>query len=253
MDPVLVQIGPVLIRWYGVMMAATILTALWVAFRVGPLVGVSREQVDRMAIPFILLAFAGARAGYVLSHPAEFAHPIEILRLDHGGLTSHGAIAGGILALWWGMRRSGVRLWDFADATVWVIPLGNVFVRFGNFMNGELYGDPTTLPWGVTFPNVPGPRHPLQLYEMLLALIILAVTLPLVKRRSFSGQLFWTVVLLTSLARIALDLLRSEDRVWGVLTLGQIPAALLVAAGLWVLLRARRTTERSAQPAARTS
>ena len=253
MDPVLVQIGPVVIRWYGVMMAVTILTALWVAYRIGPLVGVGREQVDRIAVPFILLAFAGARIGYAVSHPAEFAHPLEILRLDHGGLTSHGAIAGGLVALWWGVRRTGVRLWDFADATVWVIPLGNVFVRFGNFMNGELYGDPTTLPWAVTFPGVPGPRHPLQFYEMLLALVILAVTLPTVKRRAFSGQLFWTVVVLTSLGRIALDLLRSEDRVWGVLTLGQLPAAVLVVAGLWFLLSARKSTGRAARPAARTS
>lgn len=253
MDPVLVHIGPIVIRWYGVMMAATILTALWVASRVGPLVGVGREQVDRIAVPFILLAFAGARIGYVISHPAEFAHPLEILRLDHGGLTSHGAIAGGLIALWWGVRRTGVRLWDFADATVWVIPLGNVFVRFGNFMNGELYGDRTTLPWAVTFPGIAGARHPLQLYEMLLALVILAVTLPLVKRRAFSGQLFWTIVVLTSLGRIALDLLRSEDRVWGALTLGQIPAALLVVVGLGVLLRARKSRGRAAQPVVRTS
>jgi phosphatidylglycerol:prolipoprotein diacylglycerol transferase len=240
MDPVLVQIGPVLIRWYGVMMAATILTALWAAYRLGPQVGVTQEQVDRIAVPFILLAFAGARLGYVLSHPTEFANPIEILRVDHGGLTSHGAIAGGFAALWWGMRRTGVRLWDFADATVWVIPIGNVFVRFGNFMNGELYGDPTTLPWAVTFPGVPGARHPLQIYEMLLALLILAVTLPVVKRRAFPGQLFWTIVVLTSLGRIGLDLLRSGDRVWGVLTLGQIPAVLLVLAGSWFLLTRRR-------------
>jgi len=253
MDPVLVQIGPVLIRWYGVMMAATILTALWTAYRLGPEVGVTREQVDRIAIPFILLAFAGARLGYVISHPAEFARPLEILRVDHGGLTSHGAIIGGFVALWWRWRRTGVRLWDVADATVWVIPIGNVFVRFGNFMNGELYGDPTTLPWAVTFSGVPGARHPLQLYEMLLALIILAVTLPMVKRRAFSGQLFWTVVMLTSLGRIALDLLRSEDRVWGVLTLGQIPAVLLVLLGAWFLLSRRGASEGSARPAGRTS
>ena len=151
MDPILVQFGPLIIRWYGVMMALMILTALWTATRLGPRVGVDRAQVDRLAIPMILLAFVGARLGYVVSHPAEFANPLEILRVDHGGLTSHGAIAGGLLALWWAARRTELRFWDAADATVWVIPIGNVFVRFGNFMNGELYGDPTTLPWAVTF------------------------------------------------------------------------------------------------------
>ena len=240
MDPILVQLGPIVIRWYGVMMALTILTALWAAGRIGPHLGVSRAQVDGLAVAMILLAFAGARLGYVISHPAEFASPGEILRVDHGGLTSHGAIAGGLLALWWASRRGGLHFWDAADTTVWVIPIGNVFVRFGNFMNGELYGDRTTLPWAVTFPGVPGARHPLQLYEMVLALIILAITLPRVGRRAFPGQLFWLVVVLTSLGRIGLDLLRSEDRIWGVVTLGQIPAALLAAVGTWVLLRRGR-------------
>ena len=239
MDPILVRFGPLIIRWYGVMMALTILTALWTAARLGPRVGVDRAQVDRLAIPMILLAFVGARLGYVVSHPAEFANSLEILRVDHGGLTSHGAIAGGLLALWWAARRTELRFWDAADATVWVIPVGNILVRFGNFMNGELYGDPTTLPWAVAFPDVPGARHPLQLYEMLLALIILAVTLPRTARRAFPGQLFWLVVVLTSLGRIVLDLLRSEDRVWSVVTLGQIPAVLLVVLGTWFLLSRR--------------
>jgi phosphatidylglycerol:prolipoprotein diacylglycerol transferase len=216
-------------------MAASILLALWAASRLGPHLGVDREHVDRLAIPAILLAFAGARLGYVLSHPAEFMNPLEILRVDHGGLTSHGAIAGGLVGVWRAARRSGFGFWDAADAVVWIIPIGNVLVRVGNFINGELFGDPTALPWGITFPGAAGPRHPLQLYEALLALVILTVTLPMTKRRAFPGQLFWLVVILTSLGRIALDLLRSEDRVWGVLTLGQIPAALLVIVGTWFL------------------
>lgn len=239
MDPILVQLGPITIRWYGVMMALTILTALWTAYRLGPRVGVSRDIVDRTAILFIVLAFVGARAGYVLSHLAEFSTPVEILRVDHGGLTSHGAIAGGLVALWIASRRTRARFWDLADATVWVVPIGNIFVRFGNFMNGELYGDPTSLPWAVTFPGVSQPRHPLQLYEMLLAGAILALTLPLTRRRAFSGQVFWTVLILTSIGRILLDLLRSEDRVWRAVTLGMIPAAVLIALGAWVLLRHR--------------
>lgn len=251
MDPVLVRFGPVIIRWYGVMVAVTILTALWAAARLGPRLGLSRDQVDRLSIPFILLAFLGARLGYVVSHPAEFHSLADVLRVNQGGLTSHGAIAGGFVALWWAARRGGVRFWDAADTTVWVIPLGNIFVRFGNFVNGELYGDRTALPWAVRFPGVEGARHPLQLYEMLLAVAILSVAGPMVGRRAFSGQLFWLVVVLTSLGRIALDLLRSEDRVWGVLTLGQIPAVLLVILGVWFLRS--RSSGGPARPGGRTS
>lgn len=235
MSPILFQFGPIVIRWYGVMMALTILATVGLAYRLGPRVGISTQALDRITVPFILLAFAGARLGYVLSHPAEFAHPVEILRLDHGGLTSHGAIAGGLLMLWIASRRQDLSLWRLADAVVWVIPIGNVFVRFGNFMNGELYGDMTTLPWAVTFPGVPGPRHPLQLYEMVFAVIVLAVTLPMTRRRTFPGQIFWMVLVLTSIGRILLDLFRSEDRVWWVITLGQIPAALLIVLGVWFL------------------
>ncbi len=240
MHPILVQFGPFVLRWYGVMMAATILSGVAVALRMGPRLGVPAAELDRLAVPFLLLTFIGARLGYVISHPGEFTSPAEIVRIWHGGLASHGALIGGFFALWWASRRRGLPLWSLADATVWAVPLGNIFVRFGNFMNGELYGDVTTVPWAVTFPGVAGPRHPLQIYEMLLAVIILAITLPLARRRKFPGQLFWTVLILVSLGRIGLDLFRSEDRVVGVLTLGQIPAALLLLAGVWFLARGMR-------------
>jgi phosphatidylglycerol:prolipoprotein diacylglycerol transferase len=252
MDPILVQLGPITVRWYGLMMAVTMLAGLFAAYRLGPRFGVAPAMVDRLSLPFILLAFLGARLGYVLSHPAEFADLVEVLRVDRGGLTSHGAIAGGLLALALAARRSGARFWDLADTVVWVVPLGNIFVRFGNFMNGELYGDPTTLPWGVTFPGVPAPRHPLPLYEMAFAAIILAVALPRAARRRFPGEPFWLVLTLTSIGRILLDLLRSEDRVLGVLTLGMIPAALIAAAGGWILLTRGRASAGPGRPAART-
>ncbi|MDQ7818984.1 MAG: prolipoprotein diacylglyceryl transferase [Armatimonadota bacterium] len=235
MDPVLVQWGPVVIRWYGVMMAVTIVLAVGAALRAGPRVGIPAEEIDRLAVPAIVLAFLGARLGYVLSHPSQFGSLVEVLRVDRGGLTSHGALAGGALGLWWAARRRGLDFWSLADAVVWAVPLGNIFVRLGNFINGELYGDPTTLPWGVTFPGVPQPRHPLQIYEMIWAAAILTLTWPRLGRRRFPGELFWTVIVLTSAGRIVWDLLRSHDRVVWVITLGHIPAAALLGAGVWYL------------------
>jgi phosphatidylglycerol:prolipoprotein diacylglycerol transferase len=157
-------------------------------------------------------------------------------------LTSHGAIVGGFLALWWASRTRDLPLWSLADITAWAIPIGNVFVRFGNFMNGELYGDMTTLPWGVVFPGVMGARHPLQLYEMLWAVIVIAIALPLTWRSRFPGQVFWTIMSLVSAGRIVFDLFRSEDRIVWVITLGQIPAAILLLLGIWFLARSGRTT-----------
>lgn len=243
MDPVLIQIGPLVIRWYGVMMAVTILTGAAMAYRYGPRFGIPTEELDRVTVPFILLAFAGARIGYVTSHPAEFASVVDMIRIDRGGLTSHGAIVGGLTAIVIASRRRALSLWDLTDTTAWVIPLGNIFVRFGNFMNGELYGDVTSLSWAVTFPGVPGPRHPLQIYEMIFALAILWVVVRLARHRRFAGQIFWTVVVLTSVGRIFLDLLRSEDRVFWVITLGQIPAALLIVLGVWFLFARRKSSQ----------
>lgn len=237
MDPVLIELGPFVIRWYGIMMALMILLAVVMAYRYGPRFGVPPQELDRLTIPFIIIAVIGARVGYVLSHPAEFAHPLEILRIDRGGLTSHGAIAGALILLWVTSRRRNLSFWSLADTTAWAVPLGNVFVRFGNFMNGELYGDITRLPWAVTFPGVPGPRHPLQIYEMILGLIVLLIAMRVANRRRFPGELFWTVMILSSIGRIFLDLLRSEDRVLWVLTLGHIPAIVLLFAGIWFLGR----------------
>lgn len=241
MNPVIVEIGPFVIRWYGVMMALMIVLAVATAYRYGPRFGVPAKELDRLTLPFVLTAVIGARVGYVLSHPAEFTNPLEILRIDHGGLTSHGAIAGALVLLWMTSHRRHLSFWSLADTTVWAVPLGNILVRFGNFMNGELYGDETGLPWGVTFPTTPGPRHPLQIYEMILAAGVLLAAARVAQRRRFDGEVFWTTMVLSSIARIALDLLRSEDRVFWVLTLGHVPAIILLFAGLWFLGRRAKT------------
>ncbi|MGH2359552.1 MAG: prolipoprotein diacylglyceryl transferase, partial [bacterium] len=237
MNPVIVEVGPLVIRWYGVMMALMILLAVAMAYRYGPRLGVPTRELDRLTVPFVVTAFIGARVGYVLSHPAEFTNPLEILRIDHGGLTSHGAIAAALILLWLTSRRRHLSFWSLADTTAWAVPLGNILVRFGNFMNGELYGDRTHLPWGVIFPGVPGPRHPLQIYEMILGAGVLLAAVRVAERRRFEGEVFWTTMVLSSIARIALDLLRTEDRVVWVLTLGHIPALILLVVGIWFLAR----------------
>ena len=250
MDPVIIQIGGLAIRWYGVMLATTIVVSMLVASRYARRFGIPAAVLDQTAFGFTIAAFVGARLGYVVSHPAEFRNLIEVIRVDHGGLTSHGAIAAGLLYLVWAARRYGVSLWSLADTFGWTIPIGNVFVRFGNFANGELYGDPTSLPWGVRFPTAPGaPRHPLQIYEMVLAGVILLVARRIAARRGFEGQVFWFIIVATSIGRLIFDSMRSEMRAVGLLTLGQIPALLLVGWGIVELLRGGR---RAPRPAAQT-
>lgn len=240
MDPVIVEFGPLAIRWYGVMLAITIAVSMVVGYRLGPRFGVSTALLDRVAVTFAVVALAGARLGYVVSHPTQFHSPIDLIRIDQGGLSSHGAIAAGLLYVAWAARRYGVSAWALADTFIWAVPIGNIFVRFGNFVNGELYGDPTTLPWGVRFPTSPDlPRHPLQIYEMIIAAGILVWARRIVAHRRFDGQVSWSIVVATSIGRFLLDSLRSEMRVVGPLALGQIPAVILIVWGMWELRRRR--------------
>ena len=244
-DPVIIQFGGVALRWYGVMLATTIFVSVIVASRYARRFGVPSAVLDQTVFGFTVAALVGARLGYVVSHPSEFRNLVEIIRIDHGGLTSHGAIAAGLLYLAWAARRHRISVWALADLFGWSIPIGNVFVRFGNFANGELYGDPTALPWGVRFPTAPdGPRHPLQIYEMLLAGVILLGTRRIAAGRRLEGQVFWFIIVATSLGRMVFDAMRSDAKAVGMLTLGQIPALLLIAWGAVVLLRGGRPAPR---------
>ncbi len=237
MHPVIFEFGPIVVRWYGVMMALTILTSIAFAGRWAPRFGIDRTLFDRVTFWLVIVLFAGARLGYVASHPAEFRDPLEIIRVWHGGLSSHGAVVAGLLYAYLLARRTGIALWSLADTCAWTVPLTGIFVRFGNFMNGELYGDPTTLPWGVRFPTMPdAPRHPLQLYEMVASGIILLVTWRVARRRAFPGQMWWVAIGLSSIARIFLDALRSEEHdLLGIIAYGQVAAAILLAFSIWFL------------------
>jgi len=238
-DPVLVQVGPFALRWYGMMVAASVLAGIWLTRRTAPLVALPQDLPDRVAFPFVLALLAGARLGYVVSHPAPYlAEPWEILRVDRGGLSSHGAIAAGLLYATWLGRREGISPWSFTDACASWIPLANALVRFGNFMNGELYGDPTTLPWGVVFPTAPdAPRHPLQLYEIATSLLLLTAVPGWLRSRRFPGEVFWKTLAVMSAVRLLLDFLRSEHRVLGPLALGQVAALVVLGAAAWFLVR----------------
>ena len=230
------KIGPLLLRWYGAMMALAILLAVPLSARMGEQFGIPRTLVvDSLAVPLMATLLAGARAGYVVSHFQEFAgDPLAAVRPPFAGLASHGAIAVGLafLAVW--SRRHRVPLWRVTDAITPAILVAIILVRWGNFMNGELYGDPTGLPWGVVFPGVPGgPRHPLQLYEMAGTAIILAWALAAAGRRPFDGFLFWSAMAASSTLRFLLDLLRGEDRTVLFFTWGQMAALVLIVGGAW--------------------
>ncbi len=170
-DPVALAIGPLAIRWYGLMylLAFTLLIVLGrVRIKQHPNSGWNVKQLDDVLFYGVLGVVLGGRLGYVLFYKLSYylAHPIEILYVWQGGMSFHGGFLGVIFALWLFARRENKPWLAITDFIAPLVPLGLGAGRIGNFINAELWGRPTDLPWGMVFPNVDlVPRHPSQLYE----------------------------------------------------------------------------------------
>lgn len=242
MSPILIEFGPVAIRWYGLMYVIAMLVGGW-------LIG---KEVTRKEIPLsddarwnyitmvFLFGILGGRVYYVLFNWGFYgSNPLEIPAIWHGGLAIHGGLVGGTLAAIWFVRKHQISFWALADACAPSIILGQAFGRFGNFMNGEVHGMPTDLPWGVTFPlSSPAgrefgavPLHPAMLYEMVINLIIFAILWSIRKRPFKDGFLFSLYLILYSIGRFYVSTMRAED-----LTLGPFRAPHVVSVLIVLIL-----------------
>ena len=170
-DPIAIAIGPLAIRWYGLMyLTAFILFLVLGRWRIKqqPYAGWQVKQLEDMLFYGVLGVVLGGRLGYVLFYKFDYylAHPLEIFYVWQGGMSFHGGFLGVIIALWLFARRVGKPWLAVTDFIAPLVPLGLGAGRIGNFINGELWGRPTDLPWGMIFPQVDNvPRHPSQLYE----------------------------------------------------------------------------------------
>ena len=170
-DPIALAIGPLAIRWYGLMylLAFTLLIVLGrIRMKQQPNADWDAKRLDDVLFYGVLGVVLGGRLGYVLFYKLSYylAHPIEIFYVWEGGMSFHGGFIGVAFALWLFARR-GKKSWlAVTDFIAPLVPLGLGAGRIGNFINGELWGRPTDLPWGMVFPHVDlVPRHPSQLYE----------------------------------------------------------------------------------------
>lgn len=257
-NPILVQIGPLAIHWYGLGYVVGILFGWWYARRL-----VSTPRLWRGETPpmkqhdlddFVLWAAAGVvlggRAGYVLFYnlPEYVAHPLDIFAVWRGGMSFHGGLLGTILAMVLFARSRGINVWSMLDTIAVVAPVGLGLVRVANFVNSELWGRVTDLPWGVIFPNGgPLPRHPSQLYEATLEGIVLFAVLAVLTYRfrklkspRFVGGAF---VFGYGIVRILVEFVRVPDPQLGYLfggwlTMGMVLSSPMLAVGLWAMLTA---------------
>ena len=272
-DPVFLRLGPLQFRWYGLMYLIGLTLAYFIigARAKAQRLPLDKDQVYDMIVYAAVGVFAGGRLGYVLFYNLSYylENPLKILAVWEGGMSFHGGFLGVVAAGLWFARRQGVPAMQLSDAMALVAPIGLFFGRLANFVNAELWGRPTDLPWGVVFPGAaaqdcpgiaPGlcARHPSQLYEAGLEGLLLGLLLWLLvrggalKRRGLVTGLFLAGY---GAARFAVEFVRQADAQFITpdnplghalhlggfgLSMGQILSLPMILAGIWLIGRARR-------------
>ena len=249
MHPVLIEIGPLTIHSYGFFIAAAFLLGMWVAKREAPKYGVDPHFVPDLAFYLIVSAIAGSRILYVLLDPRPFFDdPLLALQFWKGGLVFVGGVVAAVITAWVVMRKKNQPFWKWADVFAPAIAAGQFLGRVGCLMAGCCYGQPTSLPWAVTFTNPQSlaplhiPLHPTQIYHSLAGLITCIVLLLTRSRLPGSGQRFGLFLILFAVFRFQIEFFRGDFRgAVGPLSLTQVAAILVFFLGMAVFLTKGRS------------
>jgi phosphatidylglycerol---prolipoprotein diacylglyceryl transferase len=246
-DPVLIKLGPIAIHWYGLMYLVGF-GAAWLLGRWRVSHGLTRvTKVDLEDALFLSMlgAILGGRLGYVLFYKFSYYlnHPIEIFYLWEGGMSFHGGLLGVLFALWFVAIRRQYRFLELGDLIAPLVPLGLAAGRMGNFINGELWGRPSDLPWAMIFPAAQDgiARHPSQLYQFALegVLLFAIVWIFALKPRPI-GQVSGVFLMGYGVLRFIAEFAREPDAFLGLLaanlTMGQWLCIPMIIAGA-VLMR----------------
>jgi phosphatidylglycerol:prolipoprotein diacylglycerol transferase len=259
-DPVAVAVGPFVVRWYALAYIVGLLLGwrycLVLADRPPRLV--ERRDIDDFLVWATLGVVLGGRIGYVLFYQPGYylQHPIEALYLWHGGMSFHGGALGVTLAILLFTRARRLPVLAFSDVIAEAIPIGLFFGRIANFINGELFGRETDIPWAMVFPNGgPVPRHPSQLYEAVCEGLLLFLLLLLAEHRGARrrpGVVTGLFLIGYAVARMSGELFRQPDAQLGFLvfgtTMGQLLSIPVLIAGFILIWWARRQPASTAAP-----
>jgi phosphatidylglycerol---prolipoprotein diacylglyceryl transferase len=253
LDPVALSVGPLVIRWY----ALAYLAGFIIGWRYCQYLARQNPKGPKPALYDDFLTWAvigvvlGGRIGYILFYNAEdyFSHPLEMFAVWHGGMSFHGGMLGVIGAAYLFTKRHKVGFFAFTDILACVTPIGLGLGRIANFVNGELYGRETDVPWAVIFPRGGDvPRHPSQIYEAILEGLVLFLILFTVsqnkKWRARPGILSGVFLFGYGLFRLAIEFFREPDQQIGFLyagaTMGQLLCLPMICYGLYLVLRSER-------------
>jgi prolipoprotein diacylglyceryl transferase len=272
-DPVMLQLGPIAVRWYGLSWALGIYLTLIITQRIFKNEGLPAEWLDKLFMYTVIGAVAGARLGHcffyewkLMENPVEilginfkygnyyFSHPWELVYIWQGGLASHGGALGILIAMIIfnkKISKKGIN-WIF-DRLLIGVALCGASIRFGNLMNSEIYGSPTDLPWGFVFvtagENVP--MHPTQIYEIIYCLITFAVLYWMYwKKEAYknNGLIFGTFLMGVFGTRFVIEFIKNDQEVFESylpLNMGQILSLPLIITGIVLLIRSYKQAQES--------
>lgn len=252
-DPVFLRLGPLEFRWYGLMYilgftCAYLIINNAVRQRNIPL---GKDDVGDMIFTVALGIILGGRLGYILFYNLAFylANPLKLFAVWEGGMSFHGGLIGSVIGGFVFCRRRKLEFMAIADIAALTAPVGLMFGRIGNFINAELYGRVTELPWGIVFPGGGDlPRHPSQLYEAFLEGPITLLVVWLVWRKNRpDGSVLWSFVACYGLFRTLVELVREPDQqlglFGGIISMGQILSLPMFLIGLAMAWRLQRKTK----------
>lgn len=285
MDPILIEIGSLQIRWYGLFLVLAIFASFEIAKRILKRWGYNPEQFEQIAFWAVIWGVVGARVGYVITSPGEFSsNPAAALYIWQGGLSFHGAIIGGLIPFVYHYYRNQIPIWAYLDAVVPGVALGIMAGRLGNIMNGsDTVGRLTNWPIGFTWPAsasgfpgvcpgiqdisevvrcapetlVRGPVHFTQLYGVLIGLALLLLSLYWLRQNRAYGYVFWQFVLWYSVLRSVFEETFRLNPLWvkvylneqagiGFFTATQIISIPLIALSIYFLMRWKGPREQPA-------
>ena len=246
-DPVAFSLGPLSVRWYGLMYLFGFAFAMWLAGRRAdaPNSGWTRNEVSDLLFYGFLGVILGGRIGYVLFYNFDLflADPTYLFKIWTGGMSFHGGLIGVITAMIWFAHKTKRHFFTVADFVAPLIPFGLGVGRIGNFLNGELWGRITDVPWAIIFPEAgPEPRHPSQLYQFALEGVVLFIILNLFWRKNPPrGAISGMFLLFYGLFRFLVEFVRQPDSQLGLyfqeISMGQIlstPMIIIGALMIWV-------------------
>lgn len=242
-DPIAFELGPLTVRWYGILISLAILIGTILVLREAERLKLNQDKILNLIIIVLPAAFIGARLWYVVfSWDYYGANPEHIVKVWHGGLAIHGGILGGVLAGYFYSRLAGFKFWQLADIFAPSLILGQAIGRWGNYFNQEAYGYETNLPWAMYIDGAY--RHPTFLYESLWNISVFAFLLWFKRKKELvMGEVFLAYVILYSTGRLVIEAFRTDSLMIGPLRTAQVTSIIVIVLGIMLILARRRISQ----------